>query len=356
MALFDTAIDQVSSAATGAVASISTAFRNTISGLTGQGASGGGSAGSVPSSSSPMGQGSEVFYKLIITAATPTGGTKTISAWLPDTFTLDVTSEYDTPAANMLNQVIGGWMDKHAPKAAGLARIAGTIARAQTGYTLVAQDMTTFVWAGSAPWTFTLPFVFTADTDAKLDVTNQVRDLMMLAAPRRGALGLLVSPGPTIDIAGLVVDLAKQISSKIPEAGDLLSDVTSFITDQEKRFQSLITSVPGSSINDSGPNRASQTMQSASGAQAGGVNTTPNQAQQDDWGMWSSHIKHNVSLLVGKFMRFPSVVVVDVGSVYNTIFDTFGNPVRASVNVTFKTLMTPTQDDLNRMFLTADPG
>lgn len=334
-----------------------------------------------------MGQGAEQFYRLLITAALPSGATRTISAWMPDTFSLDVTSEYDTPAANLVSDTLTGWMDKGLPKAAPLLRSAALIGRMQKGISLVAQDMTAFVWAGSAPWTFTLPFVFTADTDAKLDVTHQIRDLMMMVAPRRGNLGMLISPGPTIDIMGLAIDFANEIlkagikatvgqsgadslvkgfsdftNSMKNQVGTVITELDNFAnkaTAGVAGVQGAVATMSGAAVNVSGQ-RADNTMQSAnddfrSSERTYRQQSDAAQAKMDDWGMWSSHIKNNIRLRVGQFIQFPSVVITDVGSVYNTIFDQSGNPVRAMVNVTFKTLMTPTQDDLARMFLTADP-
>jgi hypothetical protein len=61
--------------------------------------------------------------------------------------------------------------------------------------------------------------------------------------------------------------------------------------------------------------------------------------------------KNEISLQIGHFMRFDSVVIEQVNHVFDTQFDKKGLPTSAQVDVQFKTFVVPVRDDLNRMFL-----
>jgi hypothetical protein len=190
-----------------------------------------------------------------------------VSAYLPDSFSLGVTSEYDTPFAQGIETGIGA-ID---------SIMKSPLARAATGSNFITQWMTAQVWSGSAPIAIQLPLVFIADTDPQKEVLKPIKDLMKLAMPSSGigaigdAKGFLQSPGPRVKI--------------------------------DKETQSI-----------------------------------------------SFDVRNPISIQIGKFLRFPSVVIENISQTYNTVFDSRGLPVRASVEITFKTFVTPTSEDIEKMF------
>lgn len=265
------------------------------------------------------------------------GGSKAliIRAWLPDTFNLDVTSEYDTPFAGLTDK----WRNS----------TLGTMYRAQTGNSMVAQDMTTLVWSGSSPWDFSIPFVFTADTSAVLDVVDQIRNLISLTTPGRNNYGFLTAPGPTLDVweaaKGFIAYADAAASKAITDkATSVFNTFTNYLQDVSQMEASVY------------PNTSTETTKSASPKVDAQRSKDVDKAEMDKAvGQLSSKIKNRISLHVGKYMYFPAVVVTSVGKTYNTIFDAQGMPVRASVNVNFKTMMTPVKAELSTMFMSQSP-
>lgn len=61
-------------------------------------------------------------------------------------------------------------------------------------------------------------------------------------------------------------------------------------------------------------------------------------------------LKDNISLHIGRFIYYKSVVITDVDSTYDTKMDVEGIPIRAVVNVSFKTFFTPVKEDLDEIF------
>jgi len=58
-----------------------------------------------------------------------------------------------------------------------------------------------------------------------------------------------------------------------------------------------------------------------------------------------------ISLQIGNFMYFPSVVITSVSQQYDVRLDGRGRPIKATVSVGFRTFFTPTQDDVEKMYL-----
>jgi hypothetical protein len=55
-------------------------------------------------------------------------------------------------------------------------------------------------------------------------------------------------------------------------------------------------------------------------------------------------------LHIGKFIYYKSVVITDVDTTYDTKMDENGFPIRARLNVSFRTFLTPTKEDLDEIF------
>ena len=60
-------------------------------------------------------------------------------------------------------------------------------------------------------------------------------------------------------------------------------------------------------------------------------------------------IDGNISIAIGPFLRFPSVVIVSVTTQFNTMFGTDGSPMVAKSDVAFRTFLTPTAEDVDAM-------
>lgn len=100
--------------------------------------------------------------------------------YLPETFSIGVSSEWSEPFANV--------------SAGQLADAVQLV----TNMRPVSQAMTMQVWQGTAPVRFNMRFHFVAYSDAYMDVVQPVERLMRLTVPFRKAGGILVPPGPNV--------------------------------------------------------------------------------------------------------------------------------------------------------------
>jgi len=144
------------------------------------------------------------------------------------------------------------------------------------------------------------------ETDAKKDIHEKIQTLLQMVMPSGGgASGTLTSPGPKL------VDISKAPAS---------------ITDSEKTgFEKMQDSLTGF-LNTGGE-----------------IIDFVTKADM-------SKLKDNISLHIGRFIYYKSVVITDVDATMDTKFDYQGLPVRAQVNISFRTFLTPVKEDLSSMF------
>lgn len=238
-----------------------------------------------------------------------------VEAWLPEQVGNDVNANYEPPFA----QGIGG--DGQVANALKLA-----------GLSLTTQALTVQVWQGGSYINFSLTFIFQAENSGKDDVMTPIKNLMRLMMPKESSPGgLLRAPGPHLDPKK---SLTNATVNKIVSSGaDALTDLGNAVTGLFKS---------GSGINGQGfgtqvSNAADKLAQPISSAI---VNSVTN----------------NISLYLGQFQYFPSVVVTDVSPTFDVVLGPDNNPVRASVVVAFRTYYVPTENDLELMFPSATSG
>ena len=210
-----------------------------------------------------------------------------VEAWLPESVGADVHSEYDAPFA----QGLGG-----DSRLAQLAKL--------SGISLTTQALSVQVWQGASYINFTLPFIFSAETSAETDVMRPIMDLMRLTMPTESSAGgLFKAPGPRLDPSKLIggakdtlVSIGGGLSENIDVIKRLTSDFTTSnaISSAEKSADNLLAPVSKAIVNS---------------------------------------VVNNISLSLGKFLYFPSVVVTDISPQYDVIIGEDGNPMRATVNV-----------------------
>lgn len=234
-----------------------------------------------------------------------------VDAWLPETVGMDVNANYDAPFAQGIANAV--------PENLGaLARF--------LGMSLTTQAFTIQVWQGGAFIEFQIPFIFQAESGANNDVMRPIKDLMKLTMPKdpQGG-GLLEAPGPVIDLQRLAQANVGQAVSNIV-AGFTLSNMKDAFTElKSDTFGALAKAKNSAQENIARP------LSSAI------VNS----------------IKNNISLYIGQFLYLPSVVITDVSPTYDIMIGPDNNPIRATVNVNFRTFFIPTQNDIDVMFPSA---
>lgn len=246
-------------------------------------------------------------------------GKNVVTAYLPENFQMAFQSSFDQPFAQGLIQ----------NQAVNLA------ARAFAGVSLTTQSMTIQVWQGTSPVDFSLTFIFVANDDPIKDVVWPIATLTKLALPGRaqGFGGVLIPPGPRADLSKAYDQIVSAVSEFSPQ--DLL--------------QGVVAATAGTIAGPFG----------IVGASKAGLVNFQNLAQKSQSALnklgeaISAPIKqplNNIALRIGRFMYFRSVVIESVSQVYDTAFDSNGQPIKASVDVSFKTFVIPTKQDVNEIF------
>lgn len=258
----------------------------------------------------------ELNYKAFVIAQEYKGSTGKgilVEAWLPETVGMDVNANYDAPfAQGIANQV---------PENVGaLARF--------LGMSLTTQAFTIQVWQGGAFIEFQIPFIFQAESSPANDVMRPIKDLLKLTMPKDpNGGGLLEAPGPVIDLKRLSESGASAASAIAEVAGGIS------VSSVKDTFSELKSDTFGvlSSLKNSAERNIARPLSNAI------VNS----------------IKNNISLYIGKFLYLPSVVITDVSPTYDVMIGPDRNPIRATVNVNFRTFFIPTQNDIDVMFPSA---
>ncbi len=244
-------------------------------------------------------------YTVIIkqTADPSQKGTKGIEivAPMPDSFMFDTKSEYATPYAQGLFGGSSGMM-------AQLGKVAGQLG----GMRLTSQALTAQLWQGSTETSLSLELEFHAETDPDLDVRQPILALMRMAtASIDPTSGLLTSPGPsiTLDSAGAV-------------ASGLFSATKNTVTGQPPKQGALV-----------------------------GEGTTNATAVSGSVKSLKETIRNQISIQIGRYAFFDSVVISNVQKTYSHQIDSkTGLPMHAKVSFTFSPLFLVVQSDLTNIF------
>ncbi len=260
----------------------------------------------------------ELAYKAYIVAGENTYQGEpgvVIDAWLPETLSADINASYEAPFAQGLNQL--------SPNLGAIARF--------MGINLTTQALTAQIWQGGGFIEFSVPFIFHVETDAAVDVMEPIKKLFSLTLPKDpDGGGLLQAPGPVIDINRLAATGGEQFKESFVKLKESLVDSAS--------------SIP-SSLSD----MASSAVANLSKLDSKVLSTANVAAKAVSTSIVSS-VKNNISLYLGEFLYFPSVVITDVNPTYDVVLSVDKNPIRATVNVNFRTFYTPTDRDIEIMF------
>ncbi len=227
-----------------------------------------------------------------------------VIAPMPESFMFDTKSDYATPYAQGLFSGGSGML-------AQLGKAAGQLG----GIRLTSQALTAQLWQGSTETALGLELEFQTESDPDVDVRQPILALMrMCTAAINKESGMLISPGPsiTLDSAGAVVSnvfsAAKNaITGEPPKQGSLAPEATA----QNGRGETQSASVTA----------------------------------------LKKTIKNQISIQIGRYIFFDSVVISNVQTTYsNQIDDKTGLPIHAKVALSFTPLFLVVQSDLVNIF------
>lgn len=260
--------------------------------------------------------------------------TITVEAPMPGSFQFDMGANYEQmlPQGLTNNKVIN-------------------IAAALSGTKLAVQAFTAQLWSGSTETELAFDIEFHTESDPVADVRTPIVNLLKMVTPSvSSATGFLSSPGPYLDwqAAGSAVKTTLQtaIGSGESVIGAFGSSGSSYVYGLSGGL--LGTPANPSQLNDSNTQATN------------GSYSTPGQSVTQNPGIgsaayWKSMIKNPISIWVGNYLKFDSVVITGVRQTFLSNFDAqTGLPHHVRVMVTFKPLFMLTQGDLDSVFV--NPG
>jgi hypothetical protein len=256
--------------------------------------------------------------------------TLTIEAPMPESFNFDVGATYEQmlPQGLSNNKVLN-------------------IAAALNGTKLAVQAFTAQLWSGSTETDLTVEIEFHTESDPVADVRTPIVNLLKMVIPSvSSATGFLSSPGPYLDWAAAGSAVKTTIQTAIGSGESVLG---AFGSAGSSFVSGLLGTTPKpSSMTDSN----TQTTDGANNATSQSVTQNPGIGSA---AYWKSLIKNPISIWIGNYLKFDSVVITNVRQTFLSNFDAqTGLPHHARVMVSFKPLFMLTQGDLDSLFV--NPG
>lgn len=233
-----------------------------------------------------------------------------VQAPMPESFMYDAAVMYEAPFTQGLtgNSMID------------------TIMKVGFASKLVMHSMTAQLWQGSTETDLGLELEFHAEVDPISEVRDPIVSLLRLCTPSVNSANLLMSPGPKLEGQVLqdLVFAAKELDKDIP-------------------------------VDAKGEVSRGQLDDPAQSSRQGSGNTAQNNAGRSTTlgttNYFKSRIQDQISIRVGKYAFFDSVVITNVQKTYESQFDQrTGLPFYAKVAVRFKPLFMVTQEDLDNIF------
>lgn len=273
-----------------------------------------------------------------------------IQAPMPESFMYDAASQYAAPFTGGLtgNQMID------------------TILRVGVAARLVTQSLTAQFWQGSTDTELGLEIEFQAERDPDAEVRQQVLKLLRLTTPSTDRGGLITSPGPKFSkeaVETIIADAKKGLQEGWNKANQITnpgSTQTQQSTGSGENIPGTGPGLNGSFTRDPNLGEGQQKTTSMQDPSATITNGSQNSAANQDpsanpeFGTpdyFNNLINDRISIKIGNYLFFNSVVVTNVQTTFESQFDIYGMPHYARVSVRFKPLFMITQNDLTKIFL-----
>jgi hypothetical protein len=265
-----------------------------------------------------------------------------VEAPIPETFAMDLSATYEQalPQGFVGNKAIN-------------------LTAAAFGARLSVQALSAQLWSGNNEMDLSIDLEFHTENDPVNDVRAPILNLMKLTTPTiSSTTGMLASPGPSLDFsavanalgtgAGQLVNIGKSVqgaaanpSSLVNAIGNAASSAWSSI---RAGYQSATTGLidPSQQTAD-GSNNVQQALQQ---------NPSLGSAAY-----WKTQVKNSISIAIGNYLYFDSVVITRVSNTFMSNFDAqTGLPHNVRVQVAFKPLFMIVASDLDQMFLNPKGG
>lgn len=254
-----------------------------------------------------------------------------VEAPMPDSFAFDVGATYE----QMLPQGL-------------LNNTVMNITAAATGTRLAFQALTAQLWAGNTDSELSFELDFHTEVDPVQDVRTPIVNLLRLTMPTiKTQSGFLGSPGPQIDFSKTGSVFGTVYNAADSSIGSLLGGIKGAAVEIA---QTAFPGVFGT------PSTAGGLTDTNSQSVDGANNTIAKQIQQNPSlgtaAYWNSVIKNKITIAIGNYLYFDSVVITRVSQTFASNFDAAtGLPHHVRVAVAFKPLFMLAQEDLDTLFV-----
>ena len=266
-----------------------------------------------------------------------------------------------------VNTVFVGWMDEefHYSARSNYSapfdslfknRFFNAAARA-VGLKIQSPFMTGQMWEGSEFPEFQITARLETDSSAREEIRAPIVRLLRLVTPRLTDAQILGNPGTGIDYTQLWQSLSSSLpdgewSQKIKSSVDSVNSTMNDFTSAVGKAAG-VTSV---STVESAYNKSKTTSKTTNSSSQNTMQPTTAVADEQSNSFTaqlirSGFLKNQVSIAIGMYLYFPSVVITGVEcDLLNQIEYASGWPMSATVNISFRPMFLPTQDDLYDMF------
>lgn len=253
------------------------------------------------------------LYMVTIIQQQPQGRIEVVAP-MPQEFMFDTQSNYEAPFAQGFfgNSSISSFL-----------RLGGV--------RLSSQALTAQIWQGSNDTQLGIDLEFQAETDPIAEVRDPIINLKKMTTPSISSdFGTMLAPGPQLDLT-LVNAIQAGVASF--QAGKDIIATTLGQDVETGKMNNTATTVPGGK--DATTNAA-----------------TTNRIGQKGW--WKDKVHNAISLQIGNYAFFDSVVITAVQETWGSDIDRItGLPLYARVQVQFKPLFQILQSDLDDIFKVA---
>lgn len=320
------------------------------------------------------------------------GGSKppvTIVGFMPEEFVFGVTSTYEQPFAESMNELV--------------ARMPVVGSRLSKTTRITSPFLTASYWQGSEVSDMSLTLAFEADSDPLEEVRQPILDLLSLVTPRY-LDGLIVSPTDTLKftdeqvqkmvknaseatttVVNTTASVAKNLVNKATGKDENIKDeeddsILSGIIETGNKVASKVQNFCKGLANDVMEGTAKVVGEENISKLKGLINPEEELASKDAKQDNKPNAKNTIpvsrsiteldispatqlatklpsaiSMKIGTYIEFPSIVITGVNTTFNSQIDAYtGWPMSATVELTFRPLFSTCYGDVQRMF-TSEP-
>lgn len=282
-------------------------------------------------------------YIVLIQQNSTANGVISVEAPIPETFAMDLGSTYE----QALPQGFSG-------------NSAINLTAKLFGARLSVQALSAQLWSGNNEMDLSIDLEFHTESDPVADVRTPILNLMKLTTPTVNSYGVLASPGPSLDFsaianalgygAGQGVNIASSVANAAKNPSSITNAIGSFVSKAySSAKQGYQAATGGASLID--PNQ--QTTDGSNNVQQA-LTQNPSLGSA---AYWKTQIKNQISIRIGNYLYFDSIVITRVSNTFMSNFDAqTGLPHNVRVQVQFKPLFMIVASDLDQIFLGGNTG